>query len=223
MKINIIDVGAIDTLPVELKNNRDKIDKILSFEPMEDENNEINENSKYTQTCCCWNKKSKRYLNIFKGSHGSSLFMQNYDYIGKNYTSIAETMGEKESMKTWFDRSLYMDRKKVQCNTIDNILLNFDDEFHMLKSDTQGAEFEVLHGAENWLKNECLAVQLELFTIPMYKDIKLYDDVIKYLNSLGFELYKTLSVGGTFASQTEVVLIKNVDNEYMNIIKSIYE
>ena len=57
-----------------------------------------------------------------------------------------------------------------------------------MKIDTQGYEDRVLKGATELL-NRTTGVQLELSLIPLYKGQLLYDEIIKKLEAIGFELW----------------------------------
>lgn len=218
-KINLIDIGSIGGLPKELSDNRNKIDKILSFEPFEKDSNNI-----LKQNVAVWNKKCTKDFYIYNSPHGSSLFMQNYEYIGKNYLNLIKESQETKQTKNWFQRSLFVEKKQVNCDTIDNVLQNIDIEFNFLKSDTQGCEYQMLEGAANFLSTDCMGLQLELYNIPIYKDIILKEEVIEFLKFYGFTILKKLSTCGTFASQDEYVFIRDgVNNEYTDTIRKIYE
>lgn len=57
----------------------------------------------------------------------------------------------------------------------------------ILKIDTQGYEMACLHGAENNL-HRMGAVIIELNALPLYKNIVLYHEIMKYLHNVGFAL-----------------------------------
>ena len=58
-----------------------------------------------------------------------------------------------------------------------------------LKVDTQGYELEVLRGAEGLLPR-ISAMQLELSLIPLYEGAPVMTDVLRYLESHGYELFQ---------------------------------
>lgn len=57
-----------------------------------------------------------------------------------------------------------------------------------MKLDVQGFEMSVLKGAEASLNN-IRGLQVELSIEKLYKDGLLYQDMISYIESKGFELY----------------------------------
>ena len=90
-----------------------------------------------------------------------------------------------------FPSSSYCKMEKIQIFKLDTIAKNFFDKNNdviLLKIDTQGFERQVLEGAKNILPN-ILGIQIELSLTQLYKDEMLYDEMIKYLRSFGYELY----------------------------------
>ncbi len=62
-------------------------------------------------------------------------------------------------------------------------------QVHFLKLDVQGAELDVLHGAENFLASSVLGLKVEVFFAPIYQRQPLFTDVDAYLRQFGFELF----------------------------------
>jgi len=58
-----------------------------------------------------------------------------------------------------------------------------------LELDTQGAELEVLEGAERVLDASVLGLLIEVEFAPMYHDQPLFGDVDRFMRSRGFELF----------------------------------
>jgi len=134
--------------------------------------------------------------------------------------------GPKKLAETWFERSKLVESTKLKCRAIDNILeeeLN-SHRFHFMKIDAQGAEYKILEGSKKFLSESCIGLHLELFLIPLYKEIKLLPEVEAYLNSFGFQLTKKFPAHGTFDSQHDCLFLKqNGNSEKLNLIKKIYE
>ncbi len=74
----------------------------------------------------------------------------------------------------------------VEARTLDSFDLNPD----FLKIDTQGSELDVLMGAEKSLEN-CTSVEVEVSYQAGYQGQPLFKDVDHFLQSRGFELFKT--------------------------------
>lgn len=223
VKINLIDVGSAGGLPQPWASHQHKIGKRLTFEPRKAA---TGSDDVISVSACLWERAEDRNFYIYRGfdGTGSSLFMQNYDYVLQNFESLRQR-GPKELSETWLKRSLPVDIERVQCRTLDDILneLNLSYPFHFLKIDAQGAEYQILRGGEKYLRNDCYGLQLELFVLPLYKEIKLLDEVVCYLDKLGFELVKKCPAQGSFDSQHECVFLRRgIADEVMKAIRRIY-
>jgi FkbM family methyltransferase len=64
-----------------------------------------------------------------------------------------------------------------------------------LKLDVQGAELDVLAGAERALQN-CLVVQTEVEFVPLYENQPLFAEVDQFLRGRGFVLHKLIDIAG---------------------------
>jgi FkbM family methyltransferase len=221
--VNLIDVGSAGMMPEPWASHRELIGKKLAFEPRDNESTIENVISISTTL---WEKKEKRNFYTYRGLNGSgsSLFLQNYDFVLNNFDSL-KSIGPSALAQTWLERSLPVAVNRVACSTLDSVLheLNLSDKLHFLKIDAQGAEYQILRGAENYLLNDCYGMQLELFTVPMYKEIKLYDEVVAYVNSLGFVLVKRFPPHGTFDSQCDCVFLRrDIEDDVSIAIRTIY-
>lgn len=58
-----------------------------------------------------------------------------------------------------------------------------------LKIDTQGSEFDILHGAQNLL-GDCLGCEIEVEFSPIYENQPLFSDVDTFLRAQGFVLWR---------------------------------
>jgi FkbM family methyltransferase len=78
----------------------------------------------------------------------------------------------------------------VSVTTIDHFLAsNKIEHVHILKSDTQGYEFEVLKGAEAAIRdNRIDLIHLELLFLPMYQSLRPFYELFQHLSDLGFLL-----------------------------------
>ena len=220
-KINFIDVGSAGDLPFPWDKNRDKIQHILKFEPRDNAEEKPNV---ITIDTALWGTSGERNFYIYKGlkGTGSSLFHQNYEWVDQNFDKI-KNQGNMWLAETWHDRSQLVRTETVFCNTLDNILDKQTFPYHFLKIDAQGAEYHILKGAEKFLSTSCIGLYLELFTMPLYKNIKLLPEVEEYLKEFGFELVKKFPPHGSFNSQHDCLFLKNgVDNSRRWLIEEIY-
>ena len=219
--INLIDVGSAEELPQPWKDNQHLIDRLLTFEPRDENLSD----KKLQKDVALWEKKCKKNFYIYEGlkNSGSSLLKQNYDYVEKNYQWLVKR-GSYHRNITWKDRSKLVKTVKVECETLDRVIEEIKEvKFNFMKIDSQGAEYQILKGGKNFLKNDCIGLHLELFTIPLYKDMKLFGDVLNILNPLGFELMKVFPASGSFSSQHDAIFIKRNENSTaMHAIKSLY-
>lgn len=221
--VNLIDVGSAGDLPSPWLENADKIKYLLEFEPRS-----IPDKSAYITSLnfALGSEENQRDLYVYKGfgGSGSSFYKQNYEYVGENFVTLRKR-GAKYLAKTWFERSVLCQVERISCRTLDSILKELANQitYHFLKIDAQGAEYEILVGAQEFLKNNCLGLHLELFTIPLYKGIRLLPEVDDYLAGFGFELVKKFPAHGSFNSQHDCVFLKKqLNNKIVDTIKEIY-
>lgn len=222
--VNLIDVGSVGKLPSPWEENSKYIKNLLKFEPRDP--NEEHPNIISVDTAL-WSENCKKEFYIYKGSGGtgSSLFKQNYEYVKQNFEHLCN-QGDEKLAKSWFERSQLEKVKTIEVRTLDSVLDEIAPSFpyHFLKIDAQGAEYQILKGAEQFLKRDCLGLQLELFVIPLYKDIKLLPEVEKYLNQLGFEMVKKFPPHGSFDSQHDCVFLKKeLSGSIIECIRKIYQ
>ncbi len=217
--INLIDVGAIGSLPSPWFENSGHIKNVLGFEP--------NDNQKKTKgihklDSALWKKKERRYFYIYNHIDGSSLFEQNHEYVDANFDELKK-IGSSKLASTWKKRSTLVKTLTLECITLDDAIKSLDSpiNFHFLKIDAQGAEYEILQGANFFLSSDhCLGLHLELFNKPMYKGIKLFDEVNSFLEEQGYELVKKFPPHGTFLSQNDCLYLKK---EYNSEFTKIYD
>ncbi|UXA09356.1 FkbM family methyltransferase [Mycobacterium sp. SMC-2] len=140
--------------------------------------------------------------------HGSSLFRQNVDYVRDNF-DILRTIGPSYLAETWFERSRLDHIEEIQCTTLDAVLADRVEPYHLLKIDAQGAERQILEGAANYLADgDCLALHLELFRLPLYEGIALRPEVEAMVDGMGFSLVKEYPPHGSFDSQNDCVFMR---------------
>lgn len=78
----------------------------------------------------------------------------------------------------------------VQVVTLDTFTRDHNIEFiHILKSDTQGYDFEVFKGASRLImENKIGLIYFEFIFSDMYKNLPLFHDVLRYLSVHNFDL-----------------------------------
>ena len=220
-KINLIDVGSFGGLPVEWKQNKHHIGFLMNFEPRD---KPIKSGDVITMNTALWSDNTTKDFYIHSQGAGSSLYVQNYDYVRENWETL-KNIGSIELAKTWFDRSTLERTEKIECRKLDDVIEEQAPtiQFDFLKIDAQGAEFEIIKGADKLLSGSCMGLMLELFTIPMYKGITLLPDVAEYLSKKGFTLIKIFPSPSTFNAANDCLFIKEgSDKKISSIIYKIY-
>lgn len=226
--INFIDVGsASGSIPDPWFENSKYIKNMLCFDP---HNSTSPHQNIFVSKEALWKEEGQLPFYIYKGLNqsGSSLFEQNIDYVKENYKTLSEK-GPKKLSETWFERSSLEKVVSIKVNTLDHVIDNLDQDlvFDFLKIDAQGAEYQILQGAEKFLNSDCLGLQLELFNIPLYKNIKLDAEVTDYLKNLGFQMVKKHPPHGTFDSQHDFIYLKSKvskdKEEKLELLKKIYK
>lgn len=221
--VNLIDIGAVGRLPSPWHQHAPLIRKLLRFEPREGRAQQPHVTS---LDVAVWERDETRDFYICAGDGtGSSLLQQNIDYVREHYDAL-KARGPRHMAETWFERSALVRTTSIACRSLDSILaeLGGDVRYHFLKVDVQGAEYQVLRGAERFLREDCLGLHLELFTIPLYRDMVLLPEVEAYLETLGFRLVKKMPPHGTFDSQHDCLFLKSAapPSPQMDAIRRIY-
>lgn len=221
-KINFIDIGSVGGLPEPWDSNAYKVKFLLNFEP--NEKPQVSDNF-MTYNTAVWETEELRTFYIYKGykGTGSSLFEQNYEFVKENFNEL-KNRGPKHLANTWFQRSELVKTTQLKCRSLDSIIKeNFQSKkFHFIKIDAQGAELNILKGANSTLKH-CAGLHLELFNLPLYKGIALIDEVESFLIEYGFNLIKKFPAHGTFNSQNDCLFLKSEgDTNILNEIKKVY-
>jgi FkbM family methyltransferase len=221
--VGLVDVGSVGGLSSEWRRHAGKIRFLLNFEPRDVP---LVTDNIVTMNTALWSENCTRDFYIYKGlkGSGSSLFMQNYDYVRQNWDTL-KRRGPVELAETWFDRSEWVRTEQLTCRTLDQVIQESapDVSFHFIKIDAQGAEYEILRGAEQLLAGSCVGLYLELFVLPLYKGIRLLPEMERYLAERGFRLVKKFPPHGTFDSQHDCLFMREgVDNPAVQIIREVY-
>jgi FkbM family methyltransferase len=77
-------------------------------------------------------------------------------------------------------------QKSVEARSIDSLFAGQD--VHFMKLDTEGAELDVLHGAQDTLATSVLGVRSEVLFAPLYVNAPLFGDIHNLLSEQGLEL-----------------------------------
>jgi len=151
---------------------------IISFEPLSSAHKQLTKNSLkdplwivHEQTAI-GDFEGKIEINISANSQSSSVLK-----ILDAHTSVQP-------------QSMYIDKEEVKITSLDTIYSQYINagKKYFVKIDTQGFEWNVLNGAENFLDG-AKGVLCEMSLAPLYEDQHLWLDIINRLESAGFTLW----------------------------------
>jgi FkbM family methyltransferase len=210
-KFNLIDIGSAGLISDPWHDHPEAVGQVLKFEPRDAE---ANTPGVRFSPHALWSAETEKPFYIYRGLNGtgSSLLRQNFHYVAANYPEL-KFRGNRRLAETWFERCGEVSRTTLRCRTLDSVLQEerangIQTAYDFLKVDAQGADMEILKGAGRYLRTECMGVQCELFTIPLYEDVMLLDEAVAWLRAQGFGLWKKHPAHGTFASQHDCVFLK---------------
>jgi FkbM family methyltransferase len=221
--VNVIDVGSAGGLPPAWKNQAYRIRHLLNFEPLEASSGQ---GTVTTVGAALWRTAEERPFYIYRGGqYGNSLFRQNVDFVRAHFSELKER-GDPALAATWFERSETVATRTIRTTTLDAVLgeLRNGVRYDFIKLDTQGADLPILEGATGFLANDCIAIQLEAFEIPLLVGVPLLDDCDAYLESRGFDRAYTADPHGTFDSQRDVLYLRRGvgDSAVLDSIRAVY-
>lgn len=172
LDINFVDIGARGGSSEELSSlveninyigfdaDREEIDKLKNKKS-------IYKNTKYISCFVGGNKENTKF-NVFRKPEASSVYFYNDKFV------------------KWFQNNDDYIKKKieVESDTLDNLVKG---DIDILKLDTQGNEYEILHGAKKSL-SKTLIVETETMFYQMYSGQKLAPDIMNFMKLNGFDI-----------------------------------
>lgn len=177
LTFNYIDVGARGDISSPWSELEEK-SIIVGFEPDSKESQRLNskfKNRKYFDIAL-WSEQTNKDVYINEWESTSSMYKPNSRFI------------EDFEEQHWKGRKPKF-TANVQCDTLDSILQENNIVPDFIKIDTQGAELEILKGAESLLINYSPMVTCELWCAEVYKNAPLMHEVIEYMTSLGYQIF----------------------------------
>lgn len=178
-KINLIlDVGANEGHSAKHYRKVGYTGEIVSFEALQSAHLLLSKNSQHdakwhiAPRIAIGDHKGEVTLNIAANSFSSSILSMENQHV----------LAAPESQ--------YVGEELVPMATLDECASSYllPSSCIFLKMDVQGFEAQVLQGASEIL-HKVLVLQTEMSFTPLYKGERLYDEMIAYLDDLGFELY----------------------------------
>jgi FkbM family methyltransferase len=121
-----------------------------------------------------WDSEANLKLHVTRGPGKSSLFRPNQAYL-RRFTHP--------------ERYDVVEEFPLRTKTLDEILRDRPEGADFIKIDCQGADLNVLRGAERTLRESFFGVEVEVWFNRVYSDAPLFADVDAYLRGLGFSLF----------------------------------
>lgn len=221
--VGVIDVGSVGVLPTPWHQRCELVSHVLKFEPRDGRGEKSNV---VTVSTALWSEPATLDFYVYLDGQGvgSSLFRQNLEFVRDNFEQLRRR-GPSHLAETWFERSRLDHIEKVECTTLDAVLAERSEPYHVLKIDAQGAERQILEGSLDYLSNgDCLALHLELFKVPLYEGIALRPEVEEFVDGMGFSLVKEYPPHGSFDSQNDCIFLRRgADGPVVEAIRTAYE
>jgi FkbM family methyltransferase len=96
----------------------------------------------------------------------------------------------RELTDYYSDENLYVTKKRGVM--LDELFVGYDTDFDLIKIDTQGSELDIISGGVN-LCRKAKGMVLEVSILRYNIGSPLYDEVILFMNNLGFEKCEVIS------------------------------
>ena len=223
MKINFIDVGCAGYMPEpwDRKSYGKYIDNIISFDIQNKELNyifqEFSESKIYENVV--FDEEYQKDFYMCKRNRVSSLFKPNRALLIPYLKLLNDIRDTKKYHISKYD---IVDVKKVNCIRLDTILNDNNINFDFIKTDTEGADFQVIKSLGKYLETQIIGIHTELYHKEMYTGITLFDEVNSYLVENGF--YKAKEFGGVNGYWNNFLYIREDDSkkDKINLIKKAY-
>ncbi len=168
--ITFVDVGATDGIDKKFEEIEELL-HIITFDP-DPRANIIKMGKKFNNySIGLWSNKNEKKLNLLKYPQASSLF---------NISDELNVFLNSEEHKK-------IGEQKIEVNSLENILKNSIVDF--LKIDAEGADLEILKGAEKYLLNSCLAIQVEVSFMEKHQTAPQFSHIDQYLKKFDFILF----------------------------------
>ena len=168
----IFDVGA--NIGQSIQRIRDRFPKctIHSFEPSPRTFETLKQNASKLENVSIWNC-------AMGSSSGQMTLLENSDSVMSSFLPLSELGWGTITQETL-----------VEVKTIDQFCHDQDiEQIDILKSDTQGFEFEVFKGAEHTIRaNKIGLIYFEIIFSDQYKNLPSFSEVYDFLRSRDFQL-----------------------------------
>lgn len=179
--INLIDVGCVgEKLPSPWKKYKKKIDTILTFDPLAEDYQVKEIDSKVIHyNCAVFSQEGDRPFYIYNKEACSSLFRMNQGFLTETFDEVLEKYQLKKIIQ-------------VNCVRLDTLIDESNINFDFLKVDAQGADLEVVKSLGRYLKEQIVGIHIELLFKPLYEGACLFSEADSFLRDHGFYLIKSI-------------------------------
>lgn len=152
--------------------------KIISFEPL------LEAHKKLTEAA----SKDNNWFVHKRGAIGSESGEIEINVAGNLASSSILEMNDLHVQAAPYTNKI--GTEKVPIWRLDDVASDYldEDSKYFIKIDTQGYEYQVMQGAEKMLF-QCKVLQTELSLVELYSGQVLFEDMLKYIKGLGFELW----------------------------------
>jgi FkbM family methyltransferase len=167
-----------------------------------------------------FDKEEECEFYICKRDRVSSLFKPNIPILIPYLKYLNKIRKPK---KYQIDKYFIEKVKKVKCIRLETILNTLNVNFDFVKTDTEGADFQVIKSLGKYLFRDIIGIHAELYHKEMYNDIILFEEVNKYLTKNGFYLAK--KIGGIKNYWHNFLYIREDKSkmEKLKLIKKVYK
>ena len=136
-------------------------------------------------------------FNLGVGDEKSTMTFNVSEWEASNtFSNINQNTFKNKFKKIIYKSEPYSSKLQVQIDSLDNICLEMNKSFDVLKIDVEGFELNVLKGAKNLFKSNLVNyIVIEFQKEGSYVDYSPLE-IEKYLGNMGFELMKTYKILG---------------------------
>lgn len=177
--ILFVDAGARGDLEGGWKDIPNDCLAVLAFEP--DPEAPIDWDGRkpgwHLERCALWSSQTTLDVHIGKIAATSSVWPPNASYLGRFASKHAEP---RETQTT----------VRVAAQPLDAVAAKLGMRPDFIKIDTQGAELQILEGAEAVLANDAFGVLVETWTVPVHAGQGLSHEVMALMHERGFALFQ---------------------------------
>jgi len=177
-KVCLVDVGASGGINTRWNLINDNL-QIIGFEPNKKEFIKLINSEKYIWfNKALYSEKCKKKLYVSECYSNTSLLKPNYKVIDKLYYNKPDIRKSYNIIKEEY----------INCDKLDNILIEAEIKPDVIKLDTQGTELEILKGTNKNLNSNFFAVEIEIEFVQLYQEQPLFTDIHKFLIEKNFIL-----------------------------------